>query len=325
VKWIDKCLPPLLNTDYENLEIIFVDNGSTDGTFEHVVKYYSHPKIILKRLEENAGFTGGNNYGVIFAKGEFLLFISIDVVLEKGTLKKLLLNYDRNKHAVVGPVVINTSEEIPNPKTLDHEIKYLAIDLWGYPALSTQKISFYIEGCVFLIEKEKFKKLRGFDEGLVTYAEDVDLSWRAWLFGYENIMVKDAIAYHYGGSSSVNYGKYDKTFETTYYRRYHTLKNIIRNQIKNSSLHNIIWTVPVQLILITAESFYYLLIQRNLKSFAIVHKAVLWNIAHLHDTLKFRGFVQKMRTKTDLFIMRKMVKFPGVLKAYLEIGVPKFK
>ena len=318
--WIDRLIPPLLDSSLENFEVIFVDNGSTDGSLEYLAANYFDPRIITKRLDINRGYTGGNNYAAQFANADLLFFLSVDVQVSRDTISTLVSFY-KPHHGVLGPKVFNLSGD---GAPLDNGETTCVIDFFGYPISEPKRIRFYVEGCAFLIQKNKFVGTGGFDELLVTYAEDVDLSWRMWLLGYENVVASDTSVVHCGGSSSVHYSSPKSTTMTTYYRRYHSAKNIIRNALKNYALHNVIWIVPTQIFLLTLESIYYLLIQRNLRASKNIISAIAWNFKNIKSTLVLRKKTQKMRICSDSTIKKRMIGYPLVLTFFMRHGSPKY-
>ena len=74
-----ECLESLFKIDYNNFEVILVDNNSTDGSMEFVTK--SYPNIIVVKLDSNKGFAEPNNVGAKIAKGEYLLFLTMILLL----------------------------------------------------------------------------------------------------------------------------------------------------------------------------------------------------------------------------------------------------
>ena len=70
---LEKCLESLFKVNYENFEVIIVDNNSTDETVEFVTKNY--PSIIVIKLDSNKGYAEPNNIGAKIAKGNYLLFL----------------------------------------------------------------------------------------------------------------------------------------------------------------------------------------------------------------------------------------------------------
>lgn len=318
ITWIDKCLPPLLSSSLKDFEVIFVDNGSADGTLAYLTKHYDDPRIVTKRLDQNRGFTGGNNYGATFARAPLLFFLSVDVAVHRDTLTTLMKAY-RSNHGVVGPRVLNITSD---GRGGEHSTTQV-VDVFGYPANALHKKPFYIEGCAFLIGRERFLECGGFDEGLVTYAEDVDLCWRMWLQGYENAINEDTHVYHCGGSSSVHYSSHDN-MATTYYRRFHTAKNIIRNALKNYKVHNALLIVPCQIVLLAMEAVYYLTIQRNFVAFKNIIAACYWNMVNISDTLAQRKQIQRLRRNSDHEVIGRMIRYPVVFDHFLRHGGPRY-
>ena len=87
---LDKCLSSLLNTDYANFEILFVDNNSTDDSVEYVMKKFNDPRIRIIRLEKNYGYAGAVNRALKHAKGEFIAVLNNDVIVNKDWLKHII-------------------------------------------------------------------------------------------------------------------------------------------------------------------------------------------------------------------------------------------
>ena len=84
-KWLKKCLDSILIQSYEKIEIVFVDNGSTDGSVEFVTKYYKN--VIVVSSKKNLGFASGNNLGIKKANGEYIALLNSDTWLEKDFFK----------------------------------------------------------------------------------------------------------------------------------------------------------------------------------------------------------------------------------------------
>src|SRR5579872_1043803 len=85
---LEKCLHALMQNDYENFEIIIVDNNSIDSSVEFVKKNY--PSIDIVKLEENFGFAEPNNIGAKKARGDFLLFLNNDTIPTSNFITELV-------------------------------------------------------------------------------------------------------------------------------------------------------------------------------------------------------------------------------------------
>ena len=84
------CLSSLAASDYpaDRLEVVVVDNGSTDGTVEWIAR--EHPRVRVVPLASNQGFTGGNAAGVAAATGDVLVFFNNDMRVEPDTVRRLV-------------------------------------------------------------------------------------------------------------------------------------------------------------------------------------------------------------------------------------------
>ena len=93
-KWLQKCLDSLLCQTYNNFEIIFVDNGSSDDSVEFVNNNYKDERIKIIKSDKNLGFAGGNNLGIDNSKGEYILLLNNDTWVEFDFLEKLFIFYN---------------------------------------------------------------------------------------------------------------------------------------------------------------------------------------------------------------------------------------
>ena len=194
---LEQCLESLFKVNYDNFEVILVDNNSTDKTVEFVTKKY--PLIILIKLDSNKGFAEPNNMGAKIAKGKYLLFLNNDTVVTPNFISEMIKVVENNKKIAIcqslllqsdgsidssgdfidGLGVVFSSKEIPN---------------------KIQKIS-SAKGASLLIRKQTFTDLGGFDKKFFATFEDVDLGWRTWILGYDVVIAPKSIVYHLGGQT----------------------------------------------------------------------------------------------------------------------------
>ena len=197
-KLLEKCLESLFKIDYNNFEVILVDNNSTDGSMEFVTKNY--PKIIVIKLDSNKGFAEPNNIGTKIAKGEYLLFLNNDTVTTTNFISEMVNVLEKDeKIAICQSLLLKPDGNIDssgdfidkmgivyNSKTKTDEIKEISS----------------ARGACMLIRKKIFDKLGGFDEKFFFSFEDVDLGWRSWILGYKVVIVPNSIVYHDAGKTS---------------------------------------------------------------------------------------------------------------------------
>ena len=96
---LEKCLESLSKVNYENFEIIVVDNNSTDGSIELVTKNY--PSIILLKLNSNKGFAEPNNIGAKIANGKYLLFLNNDTIVTPNFISEMVQVIENDKKIAI--------------------------------------------------------------------------------------------------------------------------------------------------------------------------------------------------------------------------------
>ena len=195
--YLEKCLESIKKIKYDNLEIIVVDNNSTDGTMEFLVQNY--PSIITLKLDKNYGFAKPNNVAAKIAKGDFLLFLNNDTEVTPNFLTELV-------QVLVGNDQIGICQSLllkPNGE-IDSSGDF--IDTIGVVYNSKEPIDKIREissarGASMIIRKELFLDLGGFDEQFFVSFEDVDLGWRTWIKGYKVAINPKSVVYHHGGKT----------------------------------------------------------------------------------------------------------------------------
>jgi GT2 family glycosyltransferase len=184
-------------------EIIVVDNGSVGGDVRFLRTKF--PKVEVIALKRNIGFSAGNNLGVKHARGDMILVLSNDIVLDKDALRYMFRHFKDPDVFGVSPKLI-----MWDMKTIQAE--FLGCDMvlgtvvqsqpnLGKPnnnSFKEPRITFFSTGGASIFDAKKFKALGGFDENLFSpfYWEDVDLSYRAYKRGWKCIYEPKSIFYH---------------------------------------------------------------------------------------------------------------------------------
>jgi hypothetical protein len=194
-----RCLDLLSRTDYDNYHVIVVDNGSTDGSADDLP--YDHPDVRVIRSEENLGFAGGNNLAACHAAGDYLAFLNPDTVVERGWLSHLVraLEQDEQVGLATSKVLLMNAPDRINACGNAMHITGLTLcrgTSCGAGAYGRAEDVAAVSGAAFVIRRDLFEALGGFDEDFFLYMEDTDLSLRARLAGYICRYVPDSIVYH---------------------------------------------------------------------------------------------------------------------------------
>lgn len=198
-EYLRQCLESLGPVCHHTDEIILVDNASTDGSVSGVPQAF--PDVRLIRSPVNLGFGGGNNLGVRWASGDYLAFLNPDTVVTPGWLTALVeaLEADPTIGLATSQILLMGDPERINACGNDIHCtgltlcRGMGLDHTTMPD-STEVSA--VSGAAFLIRREVFESLGGFDEPFFLYMEDTDLSLRARLAGYRCVYVPTSVVYH---------------------------------------------------------------------------------------------------------------------------------
>jgi len=203
-----RCADALLRFTSPRDEILFVDNGSDDGTVEFLRELAAEDgrcKVILNG--ENLGFAAGNNRGLAAARGEYLVLLNSDVVVTDGWLDRLIAAAENNPQAgIVGPVT-NRIAGAQRLQQVEYNEETLA-GLGEFAATVSRRhagedhVALWVVGFCMLIKREVLERLGGLDErfGRGNF-EDNDYCLRAFLAGYQNLIATDCFVHHFGSRS----------------------------------------------------------------------------------------------------------------------------
>lgn len=314
LRWLGPCLTTVIAQTYQPIETIVVDNASTDASCEFIRANF--PGVRLLRLPQNEGYAGANNQAARVAQGEFLFFLNNDTKLAPNAVAELVTTLLRDPHAAIAA-----------PRITDYEGTArgacgMGLDIFGYPySPAPGEPYFYADGAAFLMRRDVFEALGGFDEDYFIFHEEVDLSWRTWLTGYTVLSVPTALVYHYSGGS-VPGGYVRSTFVTTPWRRYLGERNRLTTLLKNYGLRTLIWILPCYMTM-TAAAMLLLAVTGRWQLALSYPRAYWWNLTHLRRTLYKRSSIQQSRKVSDKEIMSRMLKKSAEFTLLRSYGLPK--
>jgi len=302
---LEKCLQSLEKIDYQNNEIILVDNNSTDQSIEFVKK--NHPNVIIIKLEKNYGFAKPNNFGAKRAHGKFLLFLNNDTVVSENFLTELVKAISSDpKLAICQSLLMTFDNKVDSAGDF--------IDNLGRPYRSSAKPKeqmniFSARGASMLIKKDFFWDLEGFDEDFFVSFEDVDIGWRAWIWGYKVKLVPTSIVYHMGGQTT-------KRNNTEV--QFHGVKNNLVLRLTNFEFSYSIKSIFMFFIInFFKKVFGYSLVKEleqsfELPSFKTIFKSIAWIFRNLNYIAKKRKLVnsRRIRSTRDLISLG-LIKSPS--------------
>lgn len=203
-KYLEDCIEALRAQDYEDFETIIIDNASQDSDYKWLIEYKG---ITFKRLDKNYGFSKAVNEGIKMAKGDYVLLLNNDTVVEPSFISEQVKTIESNKKifGVSSKMIAYQDHSIMD----DAGDEYTVLG-WAYKTgdgkpvelfTQTNKVFSACAGAA-LYRKSVFDEIGYFDENFFAYMEDVDISYRARVYGYENVYCPEAKVYHIGSATS---------------------------------------------------------------------------------------------------------------------------
>lgn len=300
---IENCIKSVIDNRYQNLEIIFIDNNSTDGSFESAVSALnSYKDKIVIHNETNLGFTKGYNIGMARASGQLFLLLNNDIVLDQDSIFNYVKFFEDNEN--VGLAEGRIINKIPNIYGYTSNPNIVSIfGLLHEKSAPTEDGKIYSKinriyspiGVWPMIRKDVYEIIGGYDEDFFMVEEIRDLAARVWLSGFEVGYVYDAVVYHIGRLTGVkkNYGN-----NISDMLLFHATKNSIIFYIKNYQTKTQIKNaIPYTILQIVNTLFS--LVYSGKKDFVIKIKAYFYIIKNYNKIIAKRKVINKLRKVDD--------------------------
>ena len=198
-KLLLNCIESLSNLTYPNVELIVVDNVSTDNSQNECKEKF--PKIKLIQNEKNTGYCGGNNVGIKNASGEFVIILNPDTVVEPDLIDVFMKAYNIHGEGLYQPKISSLEDKtiLQSTGNMIHIFGFgFARDKGNQEKYKIDEITKvgYAAGTCLFASKETFLKLKMFDEFLFLYHDDLDIGWRAAQRGINSYIVPHTTIYH---------------------------------------------------------------------------------------------------------------------------------
>ncbi len=211
--YLPACLKALAAQEYQPLEIILVDNASSDESVAYLREH--HPQVHLLELPVNRGFTGASNAGLRAARGEFLALLNNDTEVTPGWAKAAIDAFRR------WPALGSVASKIllfERRNVLHTAGDYFTRDgragnrgVWECDEGQYEREEFVFSACggAAIYRREMLADVGLLDDDFFFSGEDVDLGWRAQLRGWPCLYVPQAVVYHHlsasGGGVTASY------------------------------------------------------------------------------------------------------------------------
>jgi len=209
--FLEKFLPSVYNSHYENIEFIIGDNASTDDSIQFIEEYYPHIHII--KNDKNYGFAGGYNKILEQVNADYYVLLNSDVEVTSNWIEPVITMMEKANYAAAQPKILAYHKK----DTFEHAGAAGGfIDKYGYPfcrgrILQVTEIDkgqydqeseiFWATGAALFIRSSAWREMNGFDADFFAHMEEIDLCWRLKKAGYRIGYCPDSTVYHVGGGT----------------------------------------------------------------------------------------------------------------------------
>lgn len=272
--YLEGCLESLRAQTHRNLDVVLVDNASSDGSVAFVRERY--PEVRIVESERNLGFVGGNNLGLAYATGEYVALLNNDNVTDPGWLQALLDAVQPDDVAGATGKVFSLDEPDRIIFTTPLINRYSARALWSAADVPQCDVH-YLSGNNLLVKRSVIDEVGPLDPGYYSYFEETDWCARMIVAGYRVV---------YAPAAKVRHKELGSTSLDT--NRYYMERNRVRFALKNFDRTYLAFFVLYYLADVTRR-FIKGRDESNVPLRMIIIRAIGWNLRHLPETLASRG------------------------------------
>jgi GT2 family glycosyltransferase len=272
--FLEKFLPSVMASTYENLSVIVADNASTDDSIIFLQNYYPQIKIISNL--NNEGFARGYNIMLKQVKADYYVLLNSDVEVSKGWIEPVVsLMENKIMIAACQPKILSYENK--------HQFEYAGacggwIDKLGYPFCRGRIFDFcendngqyedaseifWATGAALFVRSSVFHELNGFDEYFFAHQEEIDLCWRMQRAGYKIYVEPASYVFHVGGGT-LSMGNKRKVFLN--------FRNNLILLSKNLLLSEKFWKIPCRIAMDNVAGL-QALVKGDFQTFASIQSA----------------------------------------------------
>jgi len=259
-KWIKKSLDSVFSQTRKPIEVLVIDNGSTDLTIELIKTHFPMVRIIENNY--NAGFAKAHNLGFRHLKGDYVVVLNPDIILSADYIDEIVKSADKDENiGMVTGKLYRITEDFKLTNILDSTGLIILKNrrVYDRDQGKVDKNQFnrpdYVFGCsgaAVLYRRKMLEDIKigdeYFDEDFFIYKEDVDLAWRAQLLGWKCFYTPRAVAYHARGWDPDGRKRIPREIQI------HSLKNRYLMLLKNDSvgifLKHLPWIITYEILIL---------------------------------------------------------------------------
>lgn len=246
-------LPSVFENTPKEIAIYVADNGSTDDSLDHLKAVQKeNSRLLLIELPINYGFAGGYNEALKQVQADVYILLNSDVRVTPNWTEPLCNAMKDPKLSVCQPKILSDIQ----PNTFEYAgASGGYIDLLGYPfcrgrvfginekdegQYNDEREIFWATGAAMVIRSKLFWDFKGFDATFFAHNEEIDMCWQIKRAGYKIKVIPSSVVFHLGGGT-LSYNTPNKV--------YLNFRNNLRMLVKNDRAFNLLWKLPLRLVM----------------------------------------------------------------------------
>jgi GT2 family glycosyltransferase len=320
-QWLPDTLAALADQDHPALDVVAVDNGSTDGSRALLVEHLGEDRVLV--AERDLGFGAAVSMALDAVGSEpsdLLLFVHDDCTLAPDVVSTLAAHVTADDRLAVAGIKLVDRDDPRRLQSVGGSVDLTGrVDTGLEPDEVDQgqrdhvQRALYVSSCGMMVRREVFDQLGRFDRRYHLFADDLDLCWRAWLAGWDVEVVPDAVGRHAAAASN-----YHRLGQTAFLGpRYFAERNTLATLLKNYGTARLFTVLPLFVLVGVAKVLGFIATRRFSDAWQTV-RAWVWNVVHLRRTRRLRHAVQSTRQRRDGELRDLFARVAPRLRAYAE-------
>lgn len=319
--WLPDAIEGVRNQTHDEIEILAVDNASTDRSRALLEKAFGAQNVVSLDRRVGYGRALAAALKVASDRGtahDAFLLLHDDAAMEPETVEAMLRALERERVGVVGAKLVEWDE----PERLQ-EVG-LTTDRFGrlFNPLERGELDqgqhdglkevFFSSSACLMIGRDVIERVGLFDLRFVALRDDFDLCWRARIAGFRSVVTTDARVRHVAASY-----RGQRPGPAAGRNRYFSERNMIASLLKNYSVRHLFVALPVTLAVSIMNIVIFLSSGRRIAARQTL-AALQWNLLHLPSTLRARARAQRRRRVPDRDVVRLMARGAPRVRDYVE-------
>ncbi len=303
--FVSRCLDSVRKCRYRPIEVIVVDNASMDETADILLEISErwHEVKVIKN-DTNQGYGGGNNVGIMSARGKYVILLNDDTVVQENWIEPIVTAFEGDDSiSAIQPRILLLNEpelhdEIGSSPTWTGFLRHIGVRAPAVEQGLAVREIFSGKGAALALRRSTLDEIGLLDESYFAYFEENDLCWRIWLVGSRVLYTPASTVYHEGA------GTWSRNPKWNLVRLELAFRNRLRMLLSNLGMP-LLFFVLVNHFFLTGLISLSLVLGGHSDLNRAVLRGVFGTVKALSETFRKRRRIQRLRKVPDRVLARK--------------------